>query len=81
MDAGLDTGDIIAQKELFFDERSHSFASSYALLRQEIEKLFKDKFNEILSKSIKAKNQNGNFTYHKISDKVSFITFLKKWCV
>ena len=77
MDAGLDTGDIIAQKELFFDESLHSFASSYALLRQEIEKLFKDKFNEILSKNIKAKKQNGNFTYHKSSDKEPFMPFLK----
>ena len=77
MDTGLDTGDIIAQKELFIDENLHSFASSYALLRKEIEELFKNNFDEILSKNIKAKKQNGAFSYHKSSDKEPFMPFLK----
>ena len=76
MDVGLDTGDIIAQKELFFDENKESFASTYNILRQEIEILFIDNFKAILNKTATSKTQSGSSTYHKVIDKEPFMQFL-----
>lgn len=47
MDTGLDTGKILVQKELFFDESKESFASTYETLNQEILQLFKENWDLI----------------------------------
>lgn len=41
---GLDTGDIIFQKELYFDEKQETFKSTYEALQREITSLFKENF-------------------------------------
>ncbi len=40
IDEGIDTGNILFQKEIIIDQKVHSFASSYRLLINEIERLF-----------------------------------------
>lgn len=41
MDEGVDTGDIIAQKELCFNNGQHTLATTYAYLQEEMISLFK----------------------------------------
>ncbi len=68
MNEGLDKGDIIAQKELFFDEKKESFSTSYNTLKSSIEELFIQNWKNIISKQVKAKKQIGVGSYHKSSD-------------
>lgn len=51
IDEGLDTGPILAQKELFFDESKETFASSYEKLILEIQMLFKENWSSISDKN------------------------------
>lgn len=51
IDEGLDTGPILAQKELFFDESKETFASGYEKLILEIQMLFKENWSSISDKN------------------------------
>lgn len=51
IDEVLDTGPILAQKELFFDESKETFASSYEKLILEIQMLFKENWSSISDKN------------------------------
>lgn len=65
---GLDTGDIIYQKALEFDEGNETFASSYQVLQQSIVELLKQNWDELLNGSYEAFNQKGKGTYHRKCD-------------
>ena len=65
---GLDTGDILLQKELQFDITTETFSSTYFQLINEIEELFISNINPILDKTIQPIKQIGIGTYHKSSD-------------
>lgn len=65
---GLDTGDIIYQKQLHFEDENETFQSSYNKLQFEIEKLFKENFDDIISSNYIAKPQDlsvGSYHLHK----------------
>lgn len=49
IDAGLDTGDIITQKELFFDEKTETLRSTYIKLHEEMYKLFIEVWDKVKS--------------------------------
>jgi len=68
IDEGLDTGDILLQKECEFDIEVETFSSTYTKLINEIENLFKSNINRILDGSISPIKQIGSGTYHKSSD-------------
>jgi hypothetical protein len=68
IDEGLDTGDILLQKECEFDIEVETFSSTYTKLINEIENLFKSNINRILDGSISPRKQIGSGTYHKSSD-------------
>ncbi len=68
MDEGLDTGDILCQRELFFDENKETFASTYNKLMQEIKKLFREKWTEIKEGRISPQKQVGDGTYHRMKE-------------
>lgn len=51
IDEGLDTGPILAQNELFFDESKETFASGYEKLILEIQMLFKENWSSISDKN------------------------------
>jgi len=57
IDEGIDTGNIIIQKEIFFNDKI-SFKESYLKLREEIEDLFLSNLSNILY------NTNKNFTHN-----------------
>lgn len=70
---GLDTGDIILQKELYFDEKVETFRSTYEVLQKEVTTLFKDNFQTIIGGKCTPYPQQGVGTYHTIQDMNLFL--------
>jgi methionyl-tRNA formyltransferase len=61
---GIDTGPILVQKALDFDEERETLASSYEILQQEIQALFKEHWIGLRDCTIRAVPQIGDGTYH-----------------
>jgi len=59
IDEGIDTGDIIVQKEVFIDEDEETFKGSYEILHKEIQTLFKENWDKIKSGEITPQPQVG----------------------
>ena len=70
---GLDTGDIIFQKELFFDESQETFLSTYQILQKEIVVMFKSNFQTLLNGNYDVKQQCQIGTYHRRQDMLNII--------
>lgn len=68
VNAKLDEGNIIYQKELQFDIEKETFATSYQKLNDEIMQLFMDNWESIKNKSYIVKMQNGEGSYHNQLD-------------
>ena len=64
LEEGLDTGKIIVQKEVFFDEDKETLRTSYDKLNEEITELFMDYFKTISSGNYKLIDQVGEGSYH-----------------
>lgn len=64
VDASLDTGDILLQKEVIFDASQETFVSAYEKLNREIQMLFMKNWDKIKKGEIKPYKQTGNGTYH-----------------
>ena len=65
MAVGLDTGDIICQRHVSFDEQTETLASTYRRLNEEIVDLLKQNWDEIYGGKYTACPQTGNSTYHR----------------
>lgn len=57
IDEGIDTGDIIIQKEVFIDENKETLKNSYEILHREIQTLFKENWNKIKNGEIAPQKQ------------------------
>lgn len=68
MSEGLDTGDILCQKEITFDETKETFASSYDKLLKEMKNLFYDNWDAIKKGDILPCKQEGKGTYHRMKE-------------
>ena len=68
LEKGLDTGKIIVQKRLAFDEEKETLFSTYSRLNEEIVNLFIDNWEKIASGKYILKNQDGKGSYHRVSD-------------
>ena len=68
LEKGLDTGDILVQKELTFEEEGETFASSYEKLLQEMYQLFVENWEALKKGNIKPIPQQGEGTYHVMKD-------------
>lgn len=68
LDKGLDTGDILCQKELFFDEEKETFASTYDKLIEEMNALFRENWQDIKAGNITPQKQQGEGSYHTMKD-------------
>ena len=68
IDAGIDTGNIIYQKYVNFEDFEDTFALTHNRLLTEMEALFENKIDSILSKKWKSKPQRRNGTTHKVED-------------
>ncbi len=70
MDVGLDTGDIIVQKEVEFDYEVDSFSITYQRLREEIEILLIENWKSIKNETCnKIKQDLNEGTKHKVADR------------
>ena len=76
IDGGLDTGDIIVQKEVQDNVETDTLKTSYDRLINEIVMLFNDNIEDILTGSIKSKKQHGNGSLHYLKDKEKFMSLL-----
>lgn len=68
VDSGLDTGDILCQKELCFDEGEESFATTYDKLLGEIKRLFQENWQAIRAGELKPVRQQGEGTCHRMRE-------------
>lgn len=72
VDSGIDTGKIIFQKQVNFDlinnRKLLNFKNTYKVLRNEIEKLFEDNFEELVNYNYRCFNQIGLGTFHYKKD-------------
>ncbi len=64
VDASLDTGNILIQKELFFDVQKETFASTYETLNREIQILFMKYWEDMKIGRLMPQKQTGSGTYH-----------------
>ena len=80
MDAGIDTGDIIAQKELIFDQDCQTLATTYDQLQKEMILLFKETWPlvDIEGGGTPRRRQPLGGTVHRISDKRYFKRLLAR---
>lgn len=62
IDEGIDSGEIIVQKKVQFDDND-TFEEAYNILLNEVEQLFLDNWNNIISQKYKLKYQNKLETY------------------
>ena len=63
IDAGIDTGDVLIQREIVFDYKTETLASSYEKSHLIISQLFRDNWEKIRNGSIKARPQSGTIHY------------------
>jgi methionyl-tRNA formyltransferase len=78
LDEGIDTGDIIAQKNVCFDSERETLASTYQKLHQEIQDLFKRNWPDIKSGKCKRVRQPEKGTIHRKKDRQNLQFLLKK---
>ena len=68
LDKGLDTGDILVQKEYFFDEEKETFKTTYQALTDGAIELFKENWADIKSENIIATKQSADATKHTLKE-------------
>lgn len=65
---GLDKGELIYQKEMFFDPEKETLATTYNKLNDAIVDLFKEHYNEIVTGNYNVYTQVGAGSYHSSKD-------------
>ena len=78
IDEGLDTGDIIVQKEVVFDVDCETLATTYQKLSNEIVGLFSQNWLNIIHARISGKKQPAGGSFHRLADKRRFDYLLAK---
>jgi methionyl-tRNA formyltransferase len=78
IDEGIDTGEILLQKEVVFDEDRETLKTSYENAHKEIQALFRENWNRIREGEIKPRKQSGEGTIHYVRDAGSFEPFIKE---
>lgn len=68
IDEGVDTGPIIYQRYVTFNEHENTFLKTYNRLISEIEILFKENISDIIENTFVATPQHGRGTYHSVAD-------------
>ena len=78
IDSGVDTGDILLQKEFDFNLEEDTLKTTYDFLNKEIIRLFKNNYKKIFHNLIKPKKQNlFSGSVQKLKDKVKYEKFLE----
>ena len=68
IDEGVDTGAIIYQKYVNFNKEENTYSKTYKRLISEIENLFRNNLNQIISKKFTAVPQRCKGTYHSVAN-------------
>ena len=68
IDKGVDTGAIIYQKYVNFNKEENTYSKTYKRLISEIENLFRNNLNQIISKKFTAVPQRRKGTYHSVAN-------------
>ncbi len=68
LEKGLDTGRLLLQEEVSFDEDTETLATSYNKLQETIVDLLCSNFEDILAGNIIPVEQKGEGSYHRTSD-------------
>jgi len=71
IDKGIDTGDILLQTELTFDEIRETLESSYKTLHKEIQKLFIANWNKIREFQVPPEPQREKGTFHNSKESIT----------
>jgi dTDP-4-amino-4,6-dideoxyglucose formyltransferase len=81
IDKGIDTGAILVQKKVNFENETETLASSYQILHEEMQVLFKKNWSKIKYKIINPRPQNGVGSFHTIkqSNKIMKILSVTDW--
>jgi methionyl-tRNA formyltransferase len=81
IDEGLDTGDIIAQKEIVFDSPGETLATTYEKLNANLIELFKQEWQHISTGEAPRRKQPLHGSFHRTRDKEKFLHLLaeKGW--
>lgn len=76
IDRGIDTGDIIAQEEVFFHEPGHTLRTTYQALSRTIESLFAQAWPSIVSGTDSRRPQPKGGSLHYLKDKDNYMHLL-----
>lgn len=76
---GLDTGDILFQKEVYFNESVETLKSSYNRLHQEIQNLFMENWEKIKNNDIVPTPQIGTGSKHVVKDSNNILKLIDSW--
>lgn len=68
IDEGIDTGALLLQREVSFDEDSETLGSSYATLQQTIGELFMENWPSLRDGRIALRAQSGAGTFHRATE-------------
>ena len=77
MDKGIDTGDIITQREFIFNIEAETLATTYSKLNDGLVELFRETWPAILSGKTRRWRQTGSGSRHKLEDKKRYEHLLK----
>jgi folate-dependent phosphoribosylglycinamide formyltransferase PurN len=78
IDRGMDTGPLLAQRQLCFDPLTETLASSYLRLRDEVECLFKDVWPDIVTGKIAPRTQRSLSRTRRAHEKSAIFNNLPK---
>lgn len=78
LDGRIDTGDIIAQKEVKFNTSDETLKTSYEKLHIELRELFKKFWQQIKKGACSGKKQTGSGSVHFKKDRVKFEGLIAK---
>jgi len=68
VDAGVDTGDIIAQREVLFSG-NETLAESYDILQTALQQLFREQWHAIISGGASHHTQSPGGSFHRVADR------------
>jgi methionyl-tRNA formyltransferase len=78
IDAGIDTGDIIAQRSVAFDLDHETLKTTYDKLNHDIIQLFSEYWQLIKGKEVAPKKQPAGGTFHRTADKAPYSHLLRE---
>ena len=77
-DETLDTGAIILQQSVYFDETKETLRTTYSKLSNAVESLFTDHVESILNRVLPYHPQPSGGSFHRSRDKIPFLPLLKE---